>query len=271
MQNNPLVSIITVVFNGVKHIEQTIQSVFRQTYPHIEYIIVDGGSTDGTVPVIKKYEHQLYKWISEKDRGISDAFNKGIALATGDIIGMINADDFYEPDAVQQVVDHFQEGEIFYGDLRLLRKERVDFVVKGDHELLPRLMTINHPTVFVKKEVYKKLGVFDESYACAMDYDLLLRFYVNNYRFVYVPAVLANMRWDGISDKYWIRGCRETLHIKNKYLPGRKLGNYLFFFRHLAGIAVPKYMEKLHLQFLVKAYRKRYALQKKIFEEKSSA
>lgn len=266
MQDSPRVSIITVVYNGIKHIEQAIQSVLQQTYPHIEYIIVDGGSTDGTVDLIKKYEGKLAKWISEKDRGISDAFNKGIALATGDIIGMINADDWYEPTAVAQVVAHYQEADIFYGDLRLLRKEQVDFVVKGEHELLPKLMAMNHPTVFVKREVYQKFGVFDMSFKCAMDYDLLLRFYVKNCRFKYIPEVMANMRWDGVSDKYWIKGCQETLDIKNKYLPEKKFTNYLFFLRHVAGIAAPRYMEKMGLQFLVRAYRKRFAMQKKVYD-----
>jgi len=100
----PVVSIITIVYNGVRHIEDTIKSVITQTYPNIEYIIIDGNSTDGTQEVIKRYEHKIARWISEKDRGISDAFNKGIAMASGALIGMINADDWYEPDAIASVV-----------------------------------------------------------------------------------------------------------------------------------------------------------------------
>src|ERR1044072_3693479 len=112
----PTVSIITVVFNAEKHLEQTINSVLAQTFTDIEYIIIDGGSTDGSVGIIKKYEGQLSYWISEKDKGIADAFNKGITRATGEIIGLINADDWYEPDTVRLVVEHMQDADIVFGD-----------------------------------------------------------------------------------------------------------------------------------------------------------
>ena len=266
MQKAPLVSVVTVVYNGVKYIEQTIQSVLGQTYPHIEYIIIDGGSTDGTQEIIKKYESRISFWISEKDRGISDGFNKGITRASGEVVGLINADDWYEPHTVEKVVQQLLAGDIFYGDLRLFRHEEAEFIVKGDHHILSKMMSVNHPTVFVKKEVYDRLGLFDESFSTAMDYELMVRFAANNCRFVYIPAVLANMRWDGTSDKYWMRGCRETLQVKNRYYPKNKTLNYLYYLRHLAGIAIPRYMEKMKLQFIVKAYRKRFALQKKIYE-----
>src|SRR6478736_3483755 len=100
---SPLITIITIVYNGEKHLEQTIRNVLDQNYDHLQYIIIDGGSTDQSVEIIKKYEKKLHYWISEKDKGISDAFNKGIAKATGEIIGIINADDWYESGALERV------------------------------------------------------------------------------------------------------------------------------------------------------------------------
>ena len=266
MENSPLVSIITIVYNGEKYIENTILSVINQSYKNLEYIIIDGGSTDNTVSIIKKYQDQITSWISEKDKGISDAFNKGIEKATGKIIGILNSDDWYEVNTIQQVVEHIKEYDIVYGDLRLFKKEKIDFVLKGDHHLLDQHMTVNHPTVFIKKEIYQKYGLFDDAYVCAMDYDLMLRLKVNGCSFKYIPTVLANMRWLGNSDKIWLIGCKETMQIKNKYLPNKKTYNLLFFIRHVIGITTSKYLEKFNFRFLVNFYR-RFSAQKKYMHD----
>ncbi|PZR08189.1 MAG: glycosyltransferase [Flavobacterium psychrophilum] len=266
MDHLPLVSIVTIVFNGEKYIEHTIQSVVNQGYKNIEYIIVDGGSTDNTLSIVKKYEQHIASLISEKDKGISDAFNKGLRLAKGDIIGIINADDWYEPDAVEKVVKAIDGFDIVYGDLRLLKDGKVDFVLKGDHHYLPKEMTINHPTVFVRKRCYDQFGLFDNDYRCAMDYDLLLRFMKNNCRFNYIPAVLSNMRWDGLSDKKWLLGCKETLLIKNKYLPYQKVKNQLYFYKHVLANFLPRVLKKLKLDGLIKLYRSRFSRIRKVYE-----
>lgn len=264
-KQQPLVSIITIVFNGEKHLQQTIESVLGQSYSNIEYIIIDGGSKDSSVSIIEKYSAQLAYWTTEPDKGISDAFNKGIKKTKGQIIGIINADDWYEADTVQQVVTAINKSDIVYGDLRLMKNEKPDFILKGDHNLLNTLMSLNHPTVFVRKSIYEKYGLFNENLKCAMDYELMLRFKLSNCSFKYIPATLANMRWEGMSDKKWIEGCKETLKVKNVYFPKKRIRNTLFFFKHVIGIALPKYLEQSRLSFLVKAYRKRYALQKKIY------
>ena len=265
-EQQPLVSIITIVFNGEKHLQQTIESVLGQSYSNIEYIIIDGESKDNSVSIIKKYSTHLAYWTSEPDTGISDAFNKGIKKAKGQIIGIINADDWYEPNALQQVVDVIKESDIVYGDLRLIKDEKTDFILKGTHNLLNTVMTLNHPTVFIKKSVYEKYGLFNENLKCAMDYELMLRFKLSNCKFKYIPATLANMRWEGTSDKKWIEGCKETLKVKNVYFPNQRIRNSLFFLKHVIGIALPKYLERFKLNFLIKAYRKRYAHQKKIYQ-----
>lgn len=259
MTYQPLVSVITIVYNGEKHIEQTINSVLNQTYKNVEYIIIDGGSKDNTVPIIKKYESRIANWISEKDKGISDAFNKGLARATGEIIGIINADDWYEQDTISLVVNAIQHAEIVYGDVQYWSGSEKSFIQKGSVEQLEQQVSVIHPTVFIKSECYQKYGGFDTNYKCAMDYELLIRMKVNGCRFTYVPGILANMRWDGLSDKKWMLGCKETLRVKNHYFKERKVGNQLYFYKNVFAISVIKFIEKMKLGFLVKFYRQKFS------------
>jgi glycosyltransferase involved in cell wall biosynthesis len=260
----PLVSIITVVYNGERYLEQAILSVLGQSYRNIQYIVIDGGSTDGTLAIIQKYAAGIATWISEKDQGISDAFNKGIARCDGEIIGILNADDWYEPEAVALAVQHLKTADCAFGDIRLWRDEKMDSVVKGNIGQLDNEMTLNHPTVFIRKRCYDVYGGFDLRYRCAMDYDLLLRLKVNNCRFAYIPRVLANMRWGGMSDAQWLLGCRETLGIKNNYLPERKRQNRLYYVRHVAAIRANKFFNRLHLVAVIRWYRRLFSRVEKI-------
>jgi glycosyltransferase involved in cell wall biosynthesis len=246
-ESSPLVTIITVVYNGALHLEQTIRSVLEQTYPNIEYFIVDGGSKDQSVSIIKKYESSLAGWISEPDNGISDAFNKGIRQTKGSIIGLINADDWYERDCVQKIVSTIHGYDVAYGDVRYWKNEKALFVQAGNHMLLKKEMTVNHPTVFVKRKCYDLEGNFDTNIRYAMDYDLLLRLYVKKYSFIHIPMVLANMRWEGLSDRHWKKGVQETLRIKNKYLPYKQAANERYYYRHLMAIALPKFLDNIGL------------------------
>lgn len=266
MQDRPLVSIITIVYNGEKHLQQTIESVLAQSYKHIEYLVVDGGSTDNSLDIIKSFDNRITGWKSEKDRGISDAFNKGLAMAKGEIIGIINADDWYETDTVEKAVDSIRECDIVYGDLRLIKDGKSDFVLKGSHQFLESEMTINHPTVFVRKACYSQWGLFDEKYKCAMDYELMLRFKISGSQFKYIPLVLANMRWEGMSDSKWLLGCRETLEIKNKYFPQKKISNRLYFYKHVFAIWMSKFLAKLKLGAITRAYRSQISRVKKIYD-----
>ncbi|HYJ38768.1 MAG TPA: glycosyltransferase family 2 protein [Chitinophagaceae bacterium] len=262
----PLVSIVTIVYNGEKHMEQTIQSVLNQSYPNIEYIIIDGGSTDDTLSIIKRYETRVAYWISERDNGIADAFNKGLKRASGSIIGLINSDDWYEPEAVEKVVKDINGSDIVYGDLKFWKNGKADFIIQGDHTHLEDEMTMNHPTVFVRKKVYDRFGLFNNDYRCAMDYELMLRFKINNCSFKHIPFVITNMRWDGISDTRWLLGCKETLSIKNKYLPGKRVSNQLYFYKHVLANAVPRMLGKLNLDFITRVYRSRFSKIKKSYE-----
>jgi glycosyltransferase involved in cell wall biosynthesis len=232
-KEQPLLSIITVVLNGEKYIEQCINSVLEQDYNNIEYIIIDGGSTDKTIEIIKKYK--ISRWTSEKDLGISDAFNKGISLAKGDIIGFINSDDWLELGIIAKIVSQFSNAEIVYGKLRQFNKN-LSYIVDADHHGLENKMSLNHPSVFVKTSVYKKYGGFDLDYKVAMDYEFLLRCYKNGVTFEYVPLVIANLRMDGRSANNWFTGIKEVKRAQNKYLNSRlrnELNFVLQFFKIL--------------------------------------
>lgn len=263
----PVISIVTIVFNGEKHLEQTIQSVLDQNYPSLQYIIIDGGSTDHSLDIIKKYEKDLYFWVSEKDKGISDAFNKGIAHATGDIVGIINADDWYEPKSFERVARQMGDADISFGDVQFWKNEQKEFIQKGNFDLLSKEITIIHPTVFVKRKAYETYGGFDLKYRCAMDYDLLLKLKVNQCRFEYLPFTIANMRWGGLSDSSWITGCRETMEIKNKYFPDHKLRHRIYYLKHISAIQMAKTLSQLKLGFVTRIYRKLFAPVKKVYND----
>lgn len=176
---NICVSIITVCFNSEKTIERTIQSVLEQTYENLEYIIVDGKSTDHTLEIVEKYRPLFQgrmKVISEPDSGIYDAMNKGIKNASGELIGIINSDDYYESDAVEHVVAAMNDRvyQILYGKLRVIYENAKTEVVMPRHENLSDEM-IAHPTCFVTKKVYSDFGVFDTKYRSCADHDFMLR------------------------------------------------------------------------------------------------
>ncbi len=207
MQNKqqPLVSILTVTLNSERYLEDTIRSIAGQTYSNIEYIIVDGGSTDRTPDIIGKYGGTVAKWVSEPDRGIYDAMNKGIKMSSGEIIGIVNSDDWYERDTVERVVrealEH-PEYDVFHGNLMMCSPEGEKiFLYKPDpgFKNIWHDMTILHPTCFVRKKTYEKHGLFNDRYRIVADYDFVLRLYKAGVKFKYIDRVLANQRTGGIS------------------------------------------------------------------------
>ena len=203
--DRPLVSIVTVVWNGAATLERTIQSVLAQTYANIEYIIVDGASTDGTVDIIRRYEDRVARWVSEKDRGIYDAMNKGIALCTGEWVGLINADDWYEPDTVQCVMDAakgHQGVNIVHGDIwihypngakKLKHAKPNGFLLKYWE------MVLNHPSFFVRRDYYGT-HPFDAQMRVSGDHQWTLRAWLEDPRqFIHVSRPLANFSAGGAS------------------------------------------------------------------------
>ena len=205
------VSVITAVYNNKHYIEGCIKSVLCQNLPHLEYIIIDGGSTDGTLDIIKDYEGRISKWVSEPDNGIYDALNKGIGMATGDIIGFLHADDMYADKTVIENVVHVmsqKKCDSCYGDLVYVDKDNTDRTIRywRSGEFSPDLLRKGwmppHPTFFVRHEVYEKCGVFDTSFKIAADYELMLRF-LGKHRIstCYIHEVLIKMRIGGASNR----------------------------------------------------------------------
>jgi len=217
------ISIITVCRNSEKTIEETIKSVINQTYTDIEYIIIDGKSTDQTINIIKKYQN-IYsiKLISEQDKGIYDAMNKGINLTTGEVIGILNSDDFYQGNEVIAIIMQLfkdKNPDAIYADLqyidRINNKHITRKWISGNYheKKLNNGWIIPHPTFFVKKEIYNKYGSFNLKFKIAADYELLLRFLkIHKIKLFYLPRIIVNMNNNGVSSqnlKQRLKGWKE--------------------------------------------------------------
>lgn len=201
---NPKISIITVCYNSEAHIEEALQSVINQSYENKEYLVIDGGSTDGTLSIIEKYRDKIDYFVSEPDKGISDAFNKGIKAATGDLIGICNADDLLALNCLQIVSDNYEE------DIDIYRmNEAIKNFETGEEWLThPTLVYgktfMNHYTChmgcFVTKKAYEKYGMYDVELRIQMDTDLLRRFSVKGARYKYIDANCGYFRRGGVSN-----------------------------------------------------------------------
>lgn len=222
MSNSELkVSIVTVVYNGANTLEQAMQSVLKQTYTNMEYIIIDGKSTDGTIDIIEKYRDKVSYYVSEPDQGIYDAMNKGIAAASGDIIGILNADDWYDTKAVEYVVDCFadNDADIVYG--RYKRVESDGIILSTKMPPLTDLwyeMMICHQAAFVKRKVYQKMGGYSLDYRIASDYDFFLRCYSSQVKFTYLDKELVYFRFTGVSSTKHLKCAVEINQIALKYI-----------------------------------------------------
>lgn len=204
------VSLITVTYNSAAYLEDCINSVVGQHYPNIEHIIIDGGSTDGTVGIIKKYENHIAKWISEADRGMYDAINKGITMATGDIIGILNSDDmFASTDVIDAIVACFNEykSDAVYGDLVYVNKTNPHKVIRHWKGYSYKRFRFTygwmpaHPTFYLRRELIGESGGYESHYFTAADYEFMAR-YLYRYRISarYLPKLIVKMRVGGQSN-----------------------------------------------------------------------
>lgn len=203
-------SVITVVYNDAEMLEKTIKCVIGQSYHNVEYIIVDGGSTDGTLEVIRKYEDYISKWISEKDDGIYDAMNKGVDLANGDWINFMNAGDvFSDSDTLVKVLKHIRAGkDVVYGDRFYIQKGKKTLQKAKDINTIFQRMPFGHQSVFVRKDVIKKYK-FNDTYKFAADYDLLLNLYLSGHQFEYTGFPVCDFLSGGESES----GIRPYLEV----------------------------------------------------------
>jgi glycosyltransferase len=214
------ISVITAVLNDAEHIAETIESVLNQNFDDLEYIIVDGASSDGTLEIIKKYSSKIAKIISEKDSGIYEAMNKGIKAASGDIVGIINSGDRYMPGALQRVADSFAQKEenmqrIFWGDVEY---ENLGIVRGFREENRYRGAFAPHPSMFVPKKIYEEIGAYDESFRLLGDYDFMYRA-VNTRGILplYLPETIAFYRQGGLSDRNIVACLKDELKVKLRY------------------------------------------------------
>lgn len=195
------ISIITPSFNQAVYLEQTIQSVINQNYPAIEYIIIDGGSTDGSVEVIKKYDSHITYWVSEKDKGQSDAINKGLKLANGDIVCWLNSDDLFEPNTLNTIAQFFNEhadAHFVYGDGVIFYengKKRDSHCKPGkvSHGVLSRCDPLQQPSTFWRRAIHEDIGFIDESLFFTMDWDFFMRVALK-YEMHYLPISFSRYR-----------------------------------------------------------------------------
>lgn len=214
-KGRPLVSIVTVVYNNHKTIGRTIESVLGQSYENIEYIIIDGGSNDGTQDVVRRFADGIEYFVSEPDNGIYDAMNKGISICNGDIVGIINSDDWYESDAVAVIVDEYRKNPncVQYGLCRYFDSEGEIVVQTPLASRLDRQM-IEHSTCFVPRRYYLEYGLFDTKYKIAADYDLMLRLQKKGVAFKLHYKLISNRTFGGACQSNQNISVREVAEIR---------------------------------------------------------
>lgn len=214
------ISIITISYNSASCIEETINSVLSQDYTSLEYIIIDGGSSDGTVSIVNKYKDKIATFISEPDKGISDAFNKGISHATGDIIGIVNADDTLLPGALTYLAQSYEpEIDIYRGNLMIWNPTSTQMfreIPSMRFSPTPYFIHVAHGGTFVTKKAYQRFGVFDLSLKYTMDLDFLIRSYQKGAKMKYLDYDMAIFKTNGVTSIPIIKKRSEYIHLTRK-------------------------------------------------------
>ncbi|PTB96808.1 glycosyl transferase [Marivirga lumbricoides] len=234
------ISIITVVFNNKETIRRAIESVLSQNYSNIEYLIIDGASTDGTIDIINNYKNKINKFISEKDEGIYDAMNKGIELATGDVVGILNSDDSYiDENSVSEIAKTFEKynPDSVFADVIMVKEHDQKAIVRYYSAKKFKLWHFRfghmpgHATFFAKRELFDKLGKYDTKYKISADFDLLLRFlFVNRISYKYIPKVLVRMSLGGVSTQGLSSIKQMNLELKHSLRKNRVKSNIIMIY-----------------------------------------
>lgn len=226
-------SIITVCYNNKDEIARTCESIIRQTWQDFEWIVVDGGSTDGTLDILQKYRHRINILISEPDTGIYNAMNKGIKRANGVWLNFMNGgDNFASDDALAQVFDHQDyEADILYGNMNFTKKNKPSFI-----RTFPRILTkaffysscINHQSSFIKRDLFEKYGMYDENYKIVADWEKWLMFLKSGCKFQHIDVTVADFYSGGISSKMSEKHLQERKKVFQKYYVQTDCTYYLF-------------------------------------------
>ncbi len=254
MLKTPFFSIITIVKNGEQYLERAILSVINQSFKNFEYLIIDGGSNDGTLAIIEKYENQIDYWLSEADRGISDAFNKGIQKAKGKYIGFINADDYYVPEALAITYDYIQQqpdAAIFCGAVDFYDGDQFIITSPSDIKRVKIESTIHQSSAFLQRSLFQLHQPFDTQLKYAMDYELFLRLYLQKVPYVNIPKTLSKRDINGTTLENGYKALKELRRIREVYFGKiEAFFNYYFF---LFKLALGRFLRE-RLLFVYKIY-----------------
>lgn len=254
---HPLVTIFTAVKNRKETLPKTIMSVLSQSYLNIEYVVVDGASTDGTLEVIKQFDDKIDFWISEPDSGTSDAFNKAISMAQGDFIFWMSSDDWIYPDFIETAVQTLLRSgaDFVFGDMVMYKNGDAVAVCKGDKDYVKSMMSgnphFNYPSMVIKRECFQKLGLIDTTYRIINDYEWTLRLHLHGGKGFYNSSLSVHRRVGGIGESHPIRSVLEHLRLSRQYgLPPTKavVAHLCYFIRgrvgHLAKLLLPDIIYK---------------------------
>ncbi len=262
----PGLSVVTVTLDPGPGLERTIRSVLQWDPARVEYIVIDGGSTDGTLRTLREMDQRLEYWVSEPDAGISEAFNKGISLCRGRIVGLLNAGDWYEPhtlDTVVSLLEERPEAGVLCGDLQYWQGRNRACRCESRPELLATDMTVTHPATFIRRSVYLEHGGFDESFRLAMDYELLLRLHCRGVSFLRTDRVLANMQHQGLAEKAWKEALLETHRARRLHMTDSFRASPLYLRYLVARRSTRFLLQGMGLHGMVNLYRERIAAVRK--------
>lgn len=256
--NKPLISIVTVVYNGEQFLEDTILSVINQTYDNVEYITIDGSSTDGTLDIIKKYEDRIDYWVSERDKGIYDAMNKGIRCAMGNIIGIINADDYYEKDFLKQSIKYIIQNDVnysianvkFVGQNSIIRP-----IFPLQENYIYQEMPYPHVSAIISKKVYKQVGLFDTTFKIAGDHDMAVRIHLAGFKCIYLNKLAAQLEPGGVSSN--TNSTKESLKVAVKNGKA-KIEAYPIYIKQFISLYITKNFPRQLVKFLQKIKNSRF-------------
>ena len=216
----PLLTVVTVVYNGALHIEKAVQSVLSQDYLNIEYIIIDGCSSDGTIDIIQSYENKIDYWMSAPDQGIYDAMNKGIMLSRGELIGFLNSDDYYEPGAIRAVIEDYKNKccrGIYYGNSFVIQADlRIRYLSIGNASLW-RGLGFKHQAMFVHRDIHKQFGLYNLAYRIAADYDFVLSAVSKGVKLIHIDKTIVNYSNTGTSGINRIKTLNEIRIIGKRH------------------------------------------------------
>ena len=257
----PIISIVTICFNSANTVEETIKSVLGQDYLLLDYVIIDGGSTDGTVDILSRYKHRFGYFCSEPDNGISDAFNKGIKNAKGDIICIINSDDILLPGALNAVAEYYEEGVDIYRGNVIIRNKETGFAGRDipsmKFPLMPFFVNVDHQGTFVTAQAHKKWGYYDTKFKYMMDHDFLARCYQGGAKFKYMPVDVAEFRLGGVSVASIRQKKYDLEHIVLNNGGGRMLAKFCYCYFYMFDLVKRCVIRLFGLNFLKRLHYRR--------------